>query len=134
MRPLIPIGPNGGTISDILLPSVRCGTLATGTLTGRFFRHGRIVQGIYVSAFSQTKASGTPDGRGPFGFGVWRTASGSHYFTIDALASGGNNKGQAYTVIGRLGDGTSKKFYMSQFGTQTSGIKSCKRTYLDLHF
>lgn len=133
MRPTINIGPRGGTISEILLPAVKCGNLATGTLTGRFFKNGKIVDGVYVSAFAQTDSSGTPHGRGPFGFGVWRSA-GTHAFELDALASGGNAKGQAYTLFGRLADGTAKKFYMAQYGKQTTGIKPCQRTYLDLHF
>ena len=133
MRPTIDIGPRGGVVSQILLPSVRCGALSTGTLSGRFFHHGRLVNGIYASAFSETGASGTPRGRGPFGFSVWRAPRGNHSFELPALASG-YGRGQAYTVFGRLADGTSKQFYMARGDSQIAGIRACTRTYLDLHF
>lgn len=134
MRPDLQVGRYGGTISETLLPTVGCGTkLATGTVIGRFFRRGKLVDGVYASAFSEVDASGTPRGQGPFGFTVWRNPEGSHSFEMRNLASGGG-RGQAYTIIAQLASGQVKQFYMFQNARQTAGVKSCQRTYFDLHF
>lgn len=133
MQPNISIPSGGRTIPDIYLPLVRCGTLSTGALTGYFYRNGRIVNGVRVQAFSEGAASGgTPGGRGPFGFGMWSNTSGYRGYTVGKLASGGG-KGQAYTVIATLADGTTKQFYQYD-GVQHGGVYACKTTRLDLHF
>lgn len=133
MRPELAVGAMGGGVSQILLPSVRCSSLSTGTISGRFFKNGKQVAGTYVSAFSETNFSRTPKGRGPFGFSNWRNDQGAKSFSIPALASGAG-PGQPYTIIGRLADGESKQFYMSQFGVQLAGVRACKTALFDLHF
>lgn len=133
MRPNIPAG---SYVTNIVMPLVPCGTQSVGSVTGYFYKNNKIVNGTYVSAFSETEKSDTPAGHGPFGYNRWTNSAGYRGFTIPLLASGTGSAGQAYTLIARLSDGTSKQFYMYNGTTrvQTVGIHPCKTVRFDLHF
>ena len=140
MQPNISVG-SGGRVPDIYMPLVKCGTLSTGAATGYFYNknsRGQYVKvvGATVSAFSEgPRSAGTPAGKGPFGFGSWSQSGNYTSYTIGKLASGGG-KGQAYTLIARLKDGTQKQFYMYDgvSHVQSAGVFACKSTRYDLTF
>ena len=141
MQPNITIPSGGGKMPDIYMPVVKCGTLSTGAVTGYFYKKNSAgsyvkVNGVRVAAFSQgPKTAGTPAGKGPFGFGSWTNTSGYASYTVGKLASGGG-KGQAYTLIASLKDGSQKQFYMynGTTGVQSTGVFACKTARFDLKF
>lgn len=135
MRPNIAITKSPQTISTLSLPVNKCGTLSTGSLKGWIYKGGKRVSVSYVAAFSQgSRGSGTPAGNGPFGFNNVTYTSPASTYVIPKLASGGG-KGQSYTIIAKLADGTSKQFYMlDAHGIQHGGVLACKADSFNLTF
>lgn len=135
----VAITKNPQVISTINMPVNKCGNLSTGGIKGYIYKNGKRTKLAYISAFSQIKGSGTPAGKGPFGYNnVDFTKIGNKQpvdvFHLPKLASGGG-KGQAYTIIAKLPTGESKQFYMLDAkGVQHAGVLACKEVSFNLSF